>query len=193
MMKGLMLVSVLLVSTSYGQTVEVVPVDIIYGTQVIRGQHQVVKSSPEKVTIIPVEQAEKPAGVGNLVVSASGQQLSYLEQSQVADREQEIYDEVNRRTKENPFTVLFTGRLPDDIQEKRIRMMAEVGVFGDYLDEQEVPAAPDSEQDASNATESVEAELIDPGAFSEVAPIDDSKDESTALTDEQRLEQLIGG
>lgn len=191
MMKSLMFVSVLMAPAVYGQTVEVVPVDIIYGTQVIRGQHQVVKSSPENVTIIPVEPVAKPTGVGNVVVSAGAEQLSYLEQSKVADREQEIYEEVNRRTEENPFTVLFTGRLPDDIQEKRIRMMAEVGVFGDHLDEQES----DPQSDVAEVEEKAPVELLDPGAFTEVSPaeVGESVESESSMTDEERLEQLIGG
>lgn len=191
MMKSLMFVSVLMAPAVYGQTVEVVPVDIIYGTQVIRGQHQVVKSSPESVAIIPVEPVAKPTGVGNVVVSAGAEQLSYLEQSKVADREQEIYEEVNRRTEENPFTVLFTGRLPDDIQEKRIRMMAEVGVFGDHLDEQES----EPQSDVAEVEEKAPVELLDPGAFTEVSPAEagESVESESSMTDEERLEQLIGG
>lgn len=190
-MKKYLFCSLFLSGWAFAQTVEIQAVDIIYGDQVIRGQHQVVLSSPEEVTVIPVEKDLQPAGAPNVVVSASGQQLSYLEESRLADNEQAIYEEVNRRTEENPFTVLFTGRIPDEIQEKRVRMMSDVGVFAEHLRE-----------DETQASEPQQTSAIDPGDFSEISP--DAPHESAPtpevapqslpqLSEEERLERLIGG
>ncbi|WOD06928.1 hypothetical protein [Marinomonas sp. GJ51-6] len=44
------------------QTIERKPVDIIYGNQLIRSEHQVVLSSPDAVSVIPVEQVEQTLG-----------------------------------------------------------------------------------------------------------------------------------
>ncbi|MGR0278583.1 hypothetical protein ACUM5Y_05950 [Marinomonas dokdonensis] len=185
-MKKYLLGWVLFSTGVIAQTVEVQTVDIIYGDQIIRGRHQVVLSSPEEVTVIPVEQTAGPIIAPNVVVSASGQQLSYLEESRLAENEQAIYDEVNRRTEENPFTVLFTGRIPDEIQEKRVRMMSDVGVFADHLNE-----------DKAKAEEPVQTSAVDPGDFSEIAPATEVRQPETEqadqLSEEERLERLIGG
>lgn len=164
------------------QTIERLPVDIIYGNQVIRAQHQVVVSSQEEVAVIPAEKAKATLGP-NIVISADGKGMSYLEENVVAEREQAIYDEVNKRTEEAPFTVLFTGNIPEDIQEKRLRMMPEIGIFGDQV------------KTDDNAAENTVAP--DVGDFSpigrDVSPAESNGAKSAPATDEERLERLIGG
>ena len=112
------------------QTIEIQPVDIIYGKQIIRTEHQVVVSSPDEVAIIPVEEVK---GLGpNIVIPAdNSRRLSSFEENAIAEREQAIYEEVNKRTKEAPFTVLFTGNIPDVIQDRRLRMMPEIELIED--------------------------------------------------------------
>jgi len=123
----------LISSGVYAQTIERRVVDIVYGDKVIRTTHQVVLDSELDVGVIRAEET-KPEVATNMVISASDNRLSYLEQSTAAIREQAIYDEVNRRTRDAPYTVLFTGHIPDDIQNKRMAMMPEVGLFGDQKD-----------------------------------------------------------
>ena len=167
------------------QTVERQPIDIIYGNQIIRTEHQVVVSSPEEVSVIPVDRSVSTLGP-NVVIAADGKVSSYLEENDIAEREQAIYDEVNRRTEEAPFTVLFTGNIPDEIQEKRLRMMPEIGIFGDQVD------PPD---DISN-----HAIVPDVGDFSPagkgISPVrsgSSMNNDERGKSDEERLEQLIGG
>lgn len=178
-----------------GQTVEVRPVDVIYGDEVYRGDHQVVLSSPDAVAIIPAEKA-KPQKQLNVIVSADRTKASRLDEMELALREQQIYDEVNRRTEEAPFTVLFTGHIPEEIQQRRLSMMPEVGIFGDQADKLEQDQAilhPPEEQKADVGDFSV----IEPGnrvmgttpEDEEVAP----EASAPPLSDEQKLEQLIGG
>ena len=165
-----------------GQTIELRPVDIIYGNQIIRSQHQVVVSSKGEVNVIPVEKVAaltKP----NVVISSTGSQLSYLEEGAAAKREQAIYDEVNKRTEEAPFTVLFAGNIPAEIEERRLRLMPEMGIFGNQ-----------------NQSEAVQqgSERASAGDFAPVgnvaAPISNEEEsESAPLSDEERLERLIGG
>ncbi len=176
------------------QTITVEPVDVLYGNQVYRGEHQIVRSSPDTVTIIPAEQPNNQ-DIVNMVVSANPSKSSYLEMSKAAEREQEIYEEVNRRTREAPFTVLFTGNIPEEIQQRRLSMMPEVGIFGDQAEKLE------RDQAALNPEESV---VPDEGQFSEVTPGNQvfgdpesgattEESQQAELSDEERLEQLIGG
>ncbi|MEP3349330.1 MAG: hypothetical protein ABJN96_05145 [Marinomonas sp.] len=156
------------------QTIERKPVDIIYGNQLIRSEHQVVLSSPDAVSVIPVEQVEQTLGP-NVVIAADGSELSYLEENDIAKREQEIYDEVNRRTEEAPFTVLFTGNIPEKIQERRLRMMPEIGVVNES-----VPGP------SSNP--------LDVGAFSPVGQgVNSSKNSNASTKELEKLDALIGG
>lgn len=145
-------------SSVYAQTIERRVVDIVYGDKVIRTTHQVVLDSELEVGVIRAEET-KPEIASNMVITASDSRLSYLEQSTAAMREQEIYNEVNRRTRDAPYTVLFTGHIPDDIQKKRMAMMPEVGLFGDQKEKllnnqgdimQEI-GLPTNESDALNA------------------------------------------
>ena len=129
----LVLLLTFLSSSVFAQTIERRVVDIVYGNKVIRTTHQVVLDSELEVGIVEAEDT-KPEIASNMVVTANDNRLSYLEQSTAAIREQAIYNEVNRRTREAPYTVLFTGHIPDDIQKKRMAMMPEVGLFGDQKD-----------------------------------------------------------
>ena len=158
-MKKIVGVTCLLPLMVAAQTVEIQPVDIIYGNQVVSGRHQVVLNSPGEVAI-----------------------RSYFEQKVIAAREQAIYDEVNKRTQEAPFTVLFTGHIPDDIQEKRLRMMPEIGVFGEQLNKLE-------------KTDAAKVIAPDSGEFSEIKPgatVPVSSSEASG-SQEDKLEKLIGG
>lgn len=173
------------------QTIKIEPIEVLYGNQVYSGQHQVVISSREDVTIIPAEKPKLNA-IANMVVSANPSKLSYLEESAIAKREQEIYREVNRRTEESPFTVLFTGHIPEEIQQRRLSMMPEIGIFGDQKDKLEKDQAELHGGDTASAAEGEFSEVLPgnrvmPGGSAE-APTDQAE-----LTNEQKLEQLIGG
>jgi hypothetical protein len=162
------------------QTIERQSVDIIYGNQVIHTQHQIVVSSREEVAVIPAEKTKMTLGP-NVVITADGKSMSYLEENAIAEREQAIYDEVNRRTEEAPFTVLFTGNIPEDIQAKRLRMMPEIGIFGDQAKTEEVSA------------NKVEPDVGDFSAIGKgVAPAA-SGAKGAPATDQEKLEKLIGG
>ncbi|WP_417527871.1 hypothetical protein [Marinomonas shanghaiensis] len=169
------------------QTIERQPVDIIYGNQVIRTQHQVVVSSKEEVAVIPAEKAIGALGP-NVVITADGQGLSYLEENAIAEREQAIYDEVNKRTEEAPFTVLFTGTIPEEIQEKRLRMMPEIGIFGDQVE-------PKVQPEDGSAPNAGDFSPIGKGVSSGQPNVPDQSNgaKSAPATDKERLEQLIGG
>ncbi|AEF54253.1 hypothetical protein [Marinomonas posidonica] len=166
-------------SAVLAQTIERQPVEIIYGNQVIRAEHQVVLSSKDEVSIIPVDKApeeRKP----NVVVSANASTSSYLEENAISQREQEIYDEVNQRTKDAPFTVLFTGNVPEEIENRRLRMMPEIGLLnerGDAISDQDVKP--------------------DIGDFSpigqDVAPIPSGSAGESLQSKQKKLEALIGG
>jgi len=119
---------------SFAQKVIVKDVDIIYGNEVVSGKHQIVTASPAAVAIVPAEKKKEFRLGPNVVVGAESNGRFYLEESEIAEREQKIYREVNRRTKDAPFTVLFTGNIPAEIQAKRLQLMPEIGVFGDQLD-----------------------------------------------------------
>lgn len=168
-----------------GQTIELRPVDIIYGNQIIRSQHQVVVSSKGEVNVIPVEKVAvltKP----NVVISSTGSQLSYLEEGAAAKREQAIYDEVNKRTEEAPFTVLFTGNIPAEIEERRLRLMPEMGIFGNQNQPEAV------QQNAENSERASVGDFAPVGNVA--APISNEEpSENAPLSDEERLERLIGG
>lgn len=159
---------------SDAQTIERQTIDIIYGNQVIRTKHQVVISSPEEVSVIPVDQVESALGP-NIVITADGSKLSAFEENSIAEREQAIFDEVNKRTEEAPFTVLFTGNIPEKIQEKRLRMMPKIDLLGG----------------PSNVNEKDVAKP-DVGDFSPVGkggvPI-----EASSTASDAKLEKLIGG
>lgn len=157
------------------QTIELLPIDIIYGNQLIRAEHQVVVSSPEAVSVIPVERVKSTLGP-NIVITAEGSKLSSFEENSIAEREQAIFDEVNQRTEEAPFTVLFTGNIPAEIQEKRLRMMPEIGVFKDQI-----------------GGGSIKVEQPDVGDFSSVGKGGKPIGTSSKASDEAKLETLIGG
>lgn len=181
-MKKIVGVTCLLPLIVAAQTVEIQPVDIIYGNQVVSGRHQVVLNSPDEVAIIPAEKKRMPLLGPNVVVTSAGNERSYFEQKVIAAREQAIYDEVNKRTQEAPFTVLFTGHIPDDIQEKRLRMMPEIGVFGEQLNKLE-------------KTDATKVIVPDSGEFSEIKPgatVPVSSSEASG-SQEDKLEKLIGG
>ncbi|MCB5160664.1 hypothetical protein [Marinomonas algarum] len=171
------------------QSVELQSVDIIYGDRVIHSQHQVVLSTDADITVIPAENAQNTLGP-NLVISADGKTLPYLEQSQIAAREQAIFDEVNKRTDESPFTVLFTGTIPDEIQEKRLRMMPDIGVFADEV--KGINKEPDLKP-------TVEEVMPDVGEFSAIdssavnAKSTQADDIEPPASKEDQLEALIGG
>ncbi|RCW98556.1 hypothetical protein DFP77_12725 [Marinomonas foliarum] len=163
------------------QTIERQPVDIIYGNQVIHTEHQVVVSSQEEVAVIPAEKAKMTLGP-NIVITADGKGMSYLEENAIAEREQAIYDEVNKRTEEAPFTVLFTGNIPEEIQAKRLRMMPEIGIFGDQVKTDE------------RSSDNVVPEVGDFSPVGEaVAPPSSSGAKGAPATDAEKLERLIGG
>lgn len=166
-------------SAVLAQTVERQPVEIIYGNQVIRAEHQVVLSSKEEVSIIPVDktsQERKP----NVVVSSNASEASYLEENAIAQREQEIYDEVNQRTKDAPFTVLFTGNVPEEIEERRLRMMPEIGLLNERGD--------------TVSAEDVKPEVGDFSPIGQgVSPIPSGKSGESLQSKQKKLEALIGG
>lgn len=130
--------------------------------------------------MIPAEKAKMTLGP-NVVVTADGKGMSYLEENAIAEREQAIYDEVNKRTEEAPFTVLFTGNIPEDIQAKRLRMMPEIGIFGDQARVDDVPE---------------DKVKPDVGDFSPIGKgvtpaVNGAK--GAPATDQEKLEKLIGG
>ncbi len=157
------------------QTIERQPIDIIYGNQIIRTEHQVVVSSPEVVSVIPVERVKTALGP-NVVIAADGSSLSSFEENSIASREQAIFDEVNKRTEEAPFTVLFTGNIPEEIQERRLRMMPQIGVFRDQV-----------------GGDSADVVQPDVGDFSSVGKSGAPIGTSSKVEDEAKLEALIGG
>ncbi|MCV2402359.1 hypothetical protein OFY17_05590 [Marinomonas sp. C2222] len=148
-----------------GQSIELREIDIYYGEEVIRSQHQVVESSPEEVSIIPVERQEKKLDQ-HIVLGGSGS-VSYVEEGKIAEREQAIYEEVNKRTKESPFTVLFTGHIPEEIQEKRLRVMPDFGLR-EKADDTDVSAEDVFGGSGASSSESSSTEAPDVGSF---API----------------------
>lgn len=181
----------------YAQTVHIEPVEVMYGNQIYHGGHQVVLSSPEDVTIIPAEQPKNNM-LANVVVSANPKKLSYLEESAIAKREQEIYREVNQRTKDSPFTVLFTGHIPEEIQQKRLSMMPEIGIFGDQkekLEQDQAQLHPEDNPalDEGEFTEVVPGNRIQPSVDSSQQAPEPAPSNQAELTNEQKLEQLIGG
>ncbi|TDO99651.1 hypothetical protein [Marinomonas balearica] len=198
-MKYLLVIMALISVGAHAQRVEQRQVDVIYGDRVYRGTHQVVVSSPQDVEVIPAEKPSLELGP-NVVVSSTSSSRSYIEEVQLAKKEQDIYDEVNRRTREAPFTVLFTGHIPEVIQEKRLSMMPEVGIFGDQLEKLQ-----QDQQELNPPTESLGP---DTGQFSEVTPgnrvlgtkpSSEIQDDPAAspdrkqMSDSEKLEQLIGG
>lgn len=182
-----LLLGVFPISAAFSQEIQVRDVDVIYGNEVIRGKHQIVFSSPPEVGIVPAEKKKEFTLGPNVIIGSKENSRSYLEMSAIAEREQEIYREVNRRTEEAPFTVLFTGNIPAEIQAKRLQLMPEVGVFGDQLDKLE-------KDQAANQKD----QLKDDGFIPENIPgvqvfgtgEADAQNESS---DEAMLEKLIGG
>lgn len=132
MRKPVLLIA-LVSSSVFSQTIERRVVDIVYGDKVIRTTHQVVLDTELEVGVIRAEET-KPEVATNVVITANDERLSYLETNKAAIREQEIYREVNRRTRDAPYTVLFSGYIPPEIQKKRMAMMPEVGLFGNQKD-----------------------------------------------------------
>ncbi|WP_240009701.1 hypothetical protein [Marinomonas algicola] len=182
-----LLIGVSNLSSAFSQEIQIRDIDVIYGNEVIRGKHQIVFSSPPEVGIVPAEKKKEFALGPNVIIGAKENSRSYLEMSAIAEREHEIYSEVNRRTEEAPFTVLFTGNIPAEIQAKRLQLMPEVGVFGDQLDKLE-------KDQAANQKD----QLKDDGFIPENIPgvqvfgtgeADTQNDNS----DEAMLERLIGG
>ncbi|MBM6550485.1 hypothetical protein [Marinomonas ostreistagni] len=181
---------------AWSQTITREPVEVLYGNQVYSGTHQVVHNTPEGVTVIPPEQPKNNV-LANMVVSANPSQLSYLEESNIAKREQEIYREVNQRTEEAPFTVLFTGHIPEEIQQRRLSMMPEVGIFGDQLekleaDQAEIHGTPDE----GEFTEVIPGNRVmgeAPQGSTPVTPEREQNAEAETLSNEEKLERLIGG
>ncbi|WOD06929.1 hypothetical protein [Marinomonas sp. GJ51-6] len=109
------------------------------------------------------------------MIAADGSGSLYLENNNTAKREQEIYDEVNRRTEEAPFTVLFTGNIPEKIQEKRLRMMPEIG------------AVDQGGSDPLNPS-------LEIGGFSPVGQgVNSSKNSNASAKELEKLDALIGG
>ncbi|TBR45086.1 hypothetical protein CBF23_000890 [Marinomonas agarivorans] len=118
-------------SATFAQTVEERLVDIVYGDKVIRGTYQVVIDDEYEADVIPFDQQDVENKIpSNVVISSGDEQLSYIETQKLAEREAEIYSEVNRRTENAPYTILFAGRIPEHIQKERMKMMPEVGIFG---------------------------------------------------------------
>lgn len=157
-------------TTLMAQNVELRSVDIVYGDKVIRGQHQVVVSSPAEVVIVPPEKKRKLGPGPILVISNSRDKPSYLDESEFTRREEEIYSEVNRRTEDAPFTVLFTGHIPDDIQQKRMQMMPEVGIFGDQLDKLNNDLSGGDIVQEVGLPEDLDGGVVDTGKFSQIQP-----------------------
>lgn len=195
--KKLIIVTATLTSLpAWSQTITQEPVEVLYGNRVYSGTHQVVNNTPDNVTVIPAEQPKHNV-LANMVVSANPSQLSYLEESNIAKREQEIYSEVNRRTDEAPFTVLFTGHIPEEIQQRRLSMMPEVGIFGDQLEKLEADQAEiNGNPDEGEFTEVIPGNRVMGEASldgSPVAPNQEAAPEGESLSNEEKLERLIGG
>ena len=194
-LKKYMMVTAALATLPCGaQTITREPVEVLYGNRIYSGEHQVVHNTPDEVTVIPAEQP-KHAILANMVVSANPSRLSYLEESAISQREQDIYQEVNKRTEEAPFTVLFTGHIPEEIQQRRLSMMPEVGIFGDQLEKLEADQAElHGDPDAGEFTEvipgnRVMGELNTDPSVEPAQPADDA----ASLSKEEKLEKLIGG
>lgn len=116
---------------AFAQTVEERLVDIVYGDEVIRGTYQVVIDDEYDADVIPFNEQDVENKIpANVVISSGARKLSYIETKALAEREAEIYSEVNRRTENAPYTILFAGRIPEHIQKERMKMMPEVGIFG---------------------------------------------------------------
>lgn len=205
-------------SSAFSQTIERRIVDIVYGDKVIRTTHQVVLDTELEVDVIPAEET-KPEVATNVVITANDDRFSYLETNRAAIREQEIYSEVNRRTRDAPYTVLFTGYIPPEIQKKRMAMMPEVGLFGDQKDKllnnqgditQEIglpttkdnslnvgqfSSMSDKEQSARGQTGANQGE-VDSGLNNFINGTSDNASEQTPdaePSNDEMLEKLIGG
>ncbi|MBJ7554260.1 hypothetical protein [Marinomonas spartinae] len=209
-MKSIVWAVLFLPLTVCAQRVVEEPVNIIYGDKIIHAQHQVVLDSPNEVDVIPVEKSKPTVKEPTVVVSPDGSSRAYIEENAIAAKDNEIYNEINRRTEEAPFTVLFTGHIPEAIQEKRLRMMPEVGIFGDQLNKLNA-----DEKQSVKAAEKSQGIKPDAGEFSAISPDDggksmggsasaDKAEKQPASTDdgattpskktqEEKLNQLIGG
>jgi hypothetical protein len=186
-----LLLGLLPISGAFSQEIQIRDVDVIYGNEVIRGKHQIVFSSPPEVGIVPAEK-KKEFNLGpNVIIGSKENSRSYLEMSAIAEREQEIYREVNRRTEEAPFTVLFTGNIPAEIQAKRLQLMPEVGVFGDQLDKLEKDQA--AGQTDENKGDVYIPENIPGVQVFGTGEADSQGTDMEEKTDEALLEKLIGG
>jgi hypothetical protein len=125
----------------------------------------------------------------NVVITANDERLSYLELNEAAMREQSIYDEVNRRTEDAPYTVLFTGHIPAEIQKKRMAMMPEVGLFGDQKDKL-LQNQGDITQEIGFPTQ--ESNGLDTGDFSNMSPQQPGSQNARNSVDSE-LDSFING
>ena len=178
----------LISSGLFAQTIERRVVDIVYVDKVIRTTHQVVLDTELEVGVIRAEET-KPEVAQNVVITANDERLSYLELNEAAMREQSIYDEVNRRTEDAPYTVLFTGHIPAEIQKKRMAMMPEVGLFGDQKDKL-LQNQGDITQEIGFPTQ--ESNGLDTGDFSNMSPQQPGSQNARNSVDSE-LDSFING
>ncbi len=178
---------------SLSQTAIIRDVDIIYGDEVVRGQHQIIVASPAEVAVVPAEKKKEFTLGPNVVVGDDSSGQFYLEESDVAEREQKIYREVNRRTKDAPFTVLFTGNIPPEIQAKRFQLMPEIGVFGDQLDKLNKDRAGNQTGEEETAKDAFIPENIPGVQIFGSDENDPAKEGADAQSEDELLEKLIGG
>ncbi|MFT2111880.1 hypothetical protein [Marinomonas sp. 2405UD68-3] len=176
---------------AFPQKVIVRDVDVIYGSEVVSGKHQIVIASPPEVSIVPAEKKKEFTLGPNVVVGSKTNGRFYLEESEIAEREQKIYREVNRRTKDAPFTVLFTGNIPAEIQAKRLQLMPEIGVFGNQLDKINKDRAANQTEEKAAEDDPVIPENV-PGV--QILGSDDpTKGDTEDQNEDALLEKLIGG
>lgn len=180
MNKSFVVFALMTATTSFAQTVEERLVDIVYGDEVIRGTYQVVIDDEYDADVIHYDQQDLENKIpSNVVINSGSGKLSYIETEALAEREAEIYDEVNRRTKNAPYTILFAGRIPEHIQKERMKMMPEVGIFGQQK------AKLDNNQGNLELTEDTD---VDVGEFLPIKTGSGKTDPSKA---EAMLEEMI--
>jgi len=173
-------------ATSSAQTVEERLVDIVYGEEIIRGTYQVVIDDEYDAHVIPYDRNDLESKIPtNVVISSGRNKLSYIEAETLAEREAEIYEEVNRRTENAPYTILFAGRIPDHIQKERMKMMPEVGIFGTQLKKLD-----DNQGDLEMKVDHPDTQTPDLGEF---LPIEAGGGSQSGTAAESMLEDMIGG
>lgn len=178
----------LLVPTALSaQTIEERTVDVVYGDQIIRGTHQVVIDEYD-AHVIPYDADDLENDIPkNVVISSDSKTLSRIEESNLAEREAEIYAEVNRRMDDAPYTILFAGRIPPEIQKERLKALPEVGIFGRQLNKLE-----NNQGDLEMTSDQPNTETPDLGEFMPIqaggAQGNTSQSEAAAM-----LEEMIGG